>query len=40
VPAVGELGDRTWFYDAGQKNLVVRVHVKAGEDSIVNLSWE
>jgi alpha-glucosidase (family GH31 glycosyl hydrolase) len=40
VTAVASLADRTWFYDAAGKNLVVRVRVKAGEDNIVNLSWE
>jgi hypothetical protein len=33
------LTDRSWFYDAEQKSLQVRVHVKAGEDCIVNLSF-
>ena len=33
------LMDRTWFYDAAQKNLQVRVRVAAGEDCIVNLSF-
>jgi alpha-glucosidase (family GH31 glycosyl hydrolase) len=27
----------TWFYDAARKNLHVRVHVKAGQDCIVNV---
>jgi hypothetical protein len=31
--------DRSWFYDAGQKNLHVRVHVAAGEDCIINLTF-
>jgi hypothetical protein len=31
--------DRTWFYDSAAQNLIVRVHVKASEDSIINLSW-
>jgi hypothetical protein len=35
-----ELADRTWFYDAGQKNVHVRVKVKAGEDCIINLNFE
>ena len=34
------LTDRTWFYDAAQKNVHVRVKVKAGEDCIVNLNFE
>jgi len=29
----------TWFYDAAQKNLQVRVKVKAGEDRIINIAW-
>jgi hypothetical protein len=33
------LMDRTWFYDAAQKNLQVRVRVAAGEDCIINLSF-
>ncbi|HTS29074.1 MAG TPA: hypothetical protein VMH81_24550 [Bryobacteraceae bacterium] len=32
--------DQTWFYDAGQKNLQIRVHVNAGEDRIINLSFQ
>jgi Glycosyl hydrolases family 31 len=39
VATVAGLSDRTWFYDAAAKNLIVRVRVKAGEDSIINLSW-
>jgi hypothetical protein len=39
VTSLAELADRTWLYDAALKNLIVRVHVKAGEDNIVNLSW-
>ena len=35
-----ELSDRAWFYDAGQKNVHVRVKVKAGEDCIINLNFE
>ena len=38
--ALARSTDRTWFYDAAQKNLHVRVKVKAGEDSIVNLNFE
>ncbi len=34
------LADRTWFYDAAQKNVHVRVKVKAGEDCIVNLNFD
>jgi hypothetical protein len=40
VGRLGELSDRTWFYDAGRKNLHVRVKVKAGEDCIINLNFE
>ena len=29
----------TWSYDAARKNLTVRVHVKAGEDNVIHLSW-
>lgn len=39
VASLNELADRTWFYDATAKNLIVRLHVNAGEDSIFNLSW-
>jgi Glycosyl hydrolases family 31 len=31
------LDDRTWFYDAANRNLHVRVKVKAGEDLIINV---
>jgi hypothetical protein len=34
------LADRTWFYDARQKNLHVKVKVKSGEDCIINLNLE
>ena len=40
VALLVNLSDRTWFYDAQQKNLHVRVKVKAGEDCIVNLNFE
>jgi hypothetical protein len=40
APDAAAMADRAWFYDAAQKNLLVRVRVKAGEDSIVNLRWE
>ena len=33
-----KLADRMWFYDA-QKNLHIRIKVKAGEQTIINLSW-
>lgn len=29
----------SWYYDQPQKNLQVRVKVKAGEDCIINLTW-
>jgi hypothetical protein len=40
VAALRALADRTWFYDARQKNLHVKVKVKAGEDCIINLNLE
>jgi hypothetical protein len=33
----GELLDGTWWWDAANKDLHVRVKVKAGEDCIINL---
>ncbi len=41
VPAASPvaLPDAHWYYDAAQKNLQVRVKVKAGEDRIINLTW-
>ncbi len=33
------MADRTWSYDAALKNLQVRVHVAAGENCIINLSF-
>jgi hypothetical protein len=39
VGSVKEIADHTWFYDASQKNLQVRVHAKANEDCIINLTW-
>ena len=33
------MSNGTWFYDAAQRNLYVRVSVKAGEDAIVNLKF-
>jgi hypothetical protein len=38
VPALNELRDRTWFYEAGRKNLHIRVHVNAGEDSVIHVT--
>ena len=40
VAVLSALTDGTWFYDARQKNLHVRVKVKAGEDCILNLNFE
>jgi Glycosyl hydrolases family 31 len=34
------LADRTWYYDGAQKNLHVRVKVKADEDCIINLKFQ
>jgi hypothetical protein len=31
--------DGTWFYDAVQRSLYVKVSAKAGGDSIVNLKF-
>jgi len=39
VASFQALDDRTWFYDAAQKNLHVRVAVKAGEDCIINVAF-
>ncbi len=36
----GAPGDGTWWYDAQAKNLRVRVKLAAGQDSIVNVSFE
>jgi hypothetical protein len=38
VASFGALADRTWFYDSRQKNLHVKVKVKAGEDCIINVN--
>jgi alpha-glucosidase (family GH31 glycosyl hydrolase) len=35
----GAMVSGTWFYDAARKNFEVRVHVKAGEDCVINLGW-
>jgi alpha-glucosidase (family GH31 glycosyl hydrolase) len=37
VESLGALVDGTWFYDAGNRNLHIRVRVGAGEDCIINL---
>jgi hypothetical protein len=34
-----ELEDRSWWWDAQQKNLHIRLKVKAGEDAIVNIEY-
>jgi Glycosyl hydrolase family 31 C-terminal domain len=33
------LANDAWFYDAAQRNLQIRLHVAAGEDSIVNVRF-
>jgi hypothetical protein len=38
VASFAALADRTWFYDSRQKNLHVKVKVKAGEDCIINVN--
>lgn len=40
VNAMGQMADRTWLYDASLKNLHVRVLAKAGQDCIINVSFE
>src|SRR5207249_4847632 len=37
--SLAALANGAWFYDAAQKNLHVRVAVKAGEDCIINVSF-
>jgi alpha-glucosidase (family GH31 glycosyl hydrolase) len=37
--ASNKMSDRSYFYDAAQKNLHVRVHAKAKEDSVVVIEW-
>jgi hypothetical protein len=39
VSRQADLEDRTWWWDATQKNLHVRLKVKAGEDAIVNVEF-
>jgi hypothetical protein len=39
VEKSSEMGDRTWFYDPGARNLQVRAKVKAGEDCIINVMF-
>ena len=39
VESAAQMADRTWFYDAAQKNLQVRVHVKAKEDAVVLIEF-
>jgi hypothetical protein len=40
VATLDTLADGTWYYDSKLENVHVRMHVKAGEDSIVNLNFE
>ena len=40
VSAASEMADRTWLYDAAQKNLHLRVFAKAGQDCIIDVSFE
>jgi hypothetical protein len=35
----GVLTEGTWYYDAQNRNLHIRVDVKAGEDNIINLAF-
>jgi len=37
VDSSAALTDRTWYYDADQKNLHVRVRVAAGEDCVIHI---
>lgn len=39
APRQSELEDRSWWWDAQQKNLHIRLKVKAGEDAIVNIEY-
>jgi len=39
APSLAAMEDGTWFYDAARKNLQVRVHVRAGQDCIINVGW-
>lgn len=39
VPAAAALQAGTWFYDSSRRNLHLRIHARAGEDRIVNLSF-
>lgn len=39
VPSRGELVPGAWFYDGAQRNLHLMLHVKAGEDRIVNTTF-
>jgi hypothetical protein len=38
-PSLAELHNRSWFYDAAQKNLHVRTTVNTGEDRIINIEF-
>jgi len=37
--SIEALATGTWFYDTAQRNLYIRVNVKAGEDNIINLGF-
>jgi hypothetical protein len=39
VSSLDRLGAGAWFWDAGRKNLHIRLRAEAGEDSIVNVTW-
>ena len=39
APSDSQMADRTWFYDAAQKNLHLRIHVKAKEDAIIVIEF-
>lgn len=39
APAINQMAERTWFYDAAQKNLHIRVHAKAKEDCIILIEF-
>jgi alpha-glucosidase (family GH31 glycosyl hydrolase) len=40
VPELSKLEDRTWYWDPKQRNLHVRIKVKANTDTITNLNFE
>ena len=39
APSLDRLADGEWFWDAGRKNLHIRLRTAAGQDAIVNLEW-